>query len=143
MYHSLLDLNAALLVGRFHGDTNSDEDFERYLASIRDADAAGLMKPGGIAVLLVERGNPMPNARWRRRIADDTANIRAQDALFVLCTEDTLIRGVLTAINWLRPPKYEVRVVGSVDALLELVRTRRPDAAPRAEQMVRELRGGS
>jgi hypothetical protein len=140
VYRSLLDRDAAVLVGRFFGPANTDDDFERYIASIREADQAGLTKPGGVAILLVERGNPMPNAHWRRRIADDTAHIQSKDALFVLCTEDPLIRGVLTAINWLRPPKYEVRVVGSVEALRSLLAQRRPASAARAAALIAQVR---
>jgi hypothetical protein len=140
MYASALDPACALLVGRFFGPSNTDDDFARYIKSILDADTIGLTRPGGVAVLLVERGNPMPNAYWRRRIADETAHIQSKDALFVLCTADPLIRGVLTAINWIRPPRYEVKITASVEDTAALLRVRRPDAADRAVEMIAALR---
>jgi hypothetical protein len=139
VYRSVLDRDAALLIGRFSGASNTDDDFERYLASIREADQGGMLKPGGIAVLLVDRGNPRPSAPWRKRIADETAHIRAPQALFVLCTSDALIRGVVVAINWLRPPGYEARVVATPPDVIALIRARRPTVGDRAAELITAL----
>lgn len=44
----------------------------------------------------------MPDARWRKRFAELAAEIRS-DAVFVLVAPSALARGVLTAVNWIRP----------------------------------------
>jgi len=94
-------------------------------------------------VLVVDRGNPAPPAQWRKRIADATERIRSKDVLFVLCAESPLIRGVVTAINWIRPPRYDVQVVPSPAAMLAVLAQRRGNAEELVRQMLAELRVAS
>jgi hypothetical protein len=61
----------------------------------------------------------------------------------VLCAESPVIRGVVTAINWIRPPKYETKTVASLDAALAIVEGRRPAAVPVARRLLGELRAES
>jgi len=89
------------------------------------------------------RENPPPDARWRKRIADATASIRTEGALFLLCAASPVIRGVLTAINWIRRPKYEVRILATPDAVFATVSERRASTRSEAERMFRELRAAS
>lgn len=140
MYGSRIDPQRGLLVGLFSGSNNDDEDYRRYVTSILDADRQTRPETAKLAVLMVDRANPPPNAQWRRRIAEATASIRTEGALFVLCAESPVIRGVLTAINWIRPPKYEVRIVGTLDALLVVVRERGPSMAEHVERALGALR---
>ncbi len=138
MFRSITDIEHGLVIGLFSGDHNSDDDYQRYVDSLVAAIGALGSRPG-IGALIVERGNPIPNAQWRKRIADATGDLGSADTLFILCSADPIIRGVSTAITWLRPPKYELQVVRSTEALLELVRARRPLAAARATEIVRDL----
>lgn len=141
MYHHLMNDEHGLLVGRFAGTTNSDDDFERYIASTIEGERRSATLGLAIGVLIVERGNPMPNAAWRRRIADETGKTPMKAAMFILCTEDPLIRGVLTAINWIRRPKYETHIVATVADAAALIRARVPAAEPAFLQMASSLRG--
>jgi hypothetical protein len=139
MYQYRIDVEHGLLVGLFSGATNSEDDYQRYVDSILEASEKKLTVSGGIAMLVVERGNPIPNAAWRKRIADASGDLGTKDVLFILCSGDPLMRGVATAINWIRPPKYELKVVASLPDLVEVVRQRRPSAAPRVDEIIREL----
>lgn len=142
MYQSVLDVEHALLIGLFSGSTNVDADYQRYIDSIVEADRQKLAKPGGIAVLVVERGNPIPSAQWRKRIADATGDLATKNVLFILCSGDPLMRGVAIAINWLRPPKYELAITSSITEMLDVIRARRPAVLARAEEMIRTLQAG-
>lgn len=143
MYQSSIDVERALLVGLFSGPANTDDDYQRYIDSILDADRQNLVKPRGTAILVVERGNPIPNAQWRKRIADATADLGGKETLFVLCADDPIMSGVATAINWIRPAKYQLKVVSSIPAMLELLRKRGPAIAERVDEMVRVLQAGA
>ena len=140
MYRSRIDAVEGLLVGLFSGSSNDADDYQRYIDSILDADQKTLATTAKIAILLVDRDNPPPDAQWRKRIADASAGVRTEGAIFVLCAQSPIIRGVLTAINWIRAPRYEVRIVGTLEATLAIVRDRRASAPARAEQMIAELR---
>lgn len=140
MYGSRIDAPQGLLIGLFSGADNTDEDYQRYVESILEADRQALPGTAKIAALLVDRGNPPPNARWRKRIAEATASVRTEGALFALCAESPIIRGVATAIHWIRPPTYAVRILATSDAFLKLVGERRAAAVPIAKRMIDELR---
>jgi hypothetical protein len=139
MYRSRIDAERGLLIGLFTGSTN-DDDYARYVESILEADRVTRPETAKLAILLVDRENPAPNAQWRKRIADASARIRTQGALFVLCAESPIIRGVVTAINWIRPPKYETRIVSTPEAALEIVAERRASAVAAAKRIIEELR---
>jgi hypothetical protein len=143
VYQSLLDVEHGLLIGLFSGADNTDEDYQRYVDSLIDADRRKPRATGAIAVLVVERGNPIPSAAWRKRIADATGALGNKDVLFILCSADPLMGGVVTAINWLRPPKYEVKVTSTLPAALAVIATRRPGAVQRADEMVRALQSSA
>ncbi len=105
------DRNFSLGVFLFSGDHNTDDDYAAYCAAIawmkatlRDQSAA--LAPCGICV--VDPGNPPPNAHWRRVIADVSASGIPPRTRYALVSRSPIVRGAITAINWLRPPPYEV-----------------------------------
>jgi hypothetical protein len=99
------DLEAGAALWLFAGPRNDDVDFQLYLDTIvaLDAKRAGLDEAG---MVVAEPGNPPPSSMWRKRIADATATLRAKKAAFALVSASPIVRGVVTAINWLRPPPY-------------------------------------
>lgn len=140
MYGHQMNTEEGLLVGLFSGPSNSDEDFTRYVESLLQGAKQSKSGKPQIAVLIVDRDNPPPNAHWRKRIADATSHIGGDGALFVLSAESPLIRGVLTAINWIRPPKYEVKIVASPDEMLDVLAARSGVARAAAARMLAALR---
>ncbi len=110
----------------FFGTTNTDDDFQRYVDSLLKLKS--LIGPGtrGTGLMMVERNNPVPNAMWRKRIADASVHIDSSN-VYALVSESIAIRGVATAINWLRPPRYQLSVHSNLEnayAWLESVRDR-------------------
>ena len=133
------DLPEALCVWVFTGPHNSDADFEQYLASIRRLDEAcrGRELPAGI--LVADPGNPPPNATWRRRIADETRSL-ATRPLFAMVTTSLVLRGVVTAINWIRPPPYEFATFERFDDALAWVEARRGRKLAIGQRLLAEAR---
>ena len=105
MFTEAFDEERGFVVWLLTGTTNSDEDYQRYVDSIVRLDRVAAGKHRPVAMLVVEAGNPAPGPTWRRRIAAASTSLVSQP-VFVLVTTSTLVRGVLTAINWLRPPSY-------------------------------------
>jgi hypothetical protein len=133
------DLPEALIVWVFSGPVNSDADFEKYLASIRRLDAAckGRDLPAGI--LVAEPGNPPPNAAWRLRMAEETRRLESRP-LFALVSRSLLIRGVVTAINWIRPPAYDFAAFDAFDAAVAWIESRRGRKITIAKKLLAEAR---
>lgn len=129
MFSVSYDKTAALVVSSFSGPTNSDADYAAYCANIEELkeEAPDLLR---IAVLTISSDNPIPNASWRKRIADASADVGA-NTLFILVSDRPVVRGILTAINWVRPPSYQWSIEKSFDDAIDLVAKHRPDAIAR------------
>ena len=106
------------------GNENTDGDYRRYVDAVREAGERWREHPCPLAVQLVETGNPSPDAAWRRQIASARRGIPGH-TLFVLVTESPLIRGVVTAINWLQPAGFTLTVEASLDAASSWISARR------------------
>lgn len=122
MFVESVDRSGTRVVWLFTGSTNSPEDFQGYCDSItrlKDLPCDGLR----VAVLVVDAGNPLPDARWRKEIAERSRDVEANTAFILV--GGALARGVATAINWLRPPTYVLKTAASF-----------ADAAEIADQLV-------
>ena len=66
------------------------------------------------------RGSPMPDALQRRSIAemytDNEGHVRRNLLASGIVGHSNLVNGVLTALNWLKPPPHPVKVFLSIDA---------------------------
>lgn len=118
----------------FSGPTNSDADFERYLVTIRDQDERVAGRES-VALVVVEPENPPPDARWRRRIANATMEMKS-NPLVVFVMPSLPLRAVVTAVNWLRPPPFQLSVHATVREAFAFLGERRPDIP---EKTYREL----
>ena len=129
MFSEASDVRLGLAVWLFSGSRNSDADYEGYVASIARLDAAtlatDLKHPAG--VLVVDDGNPIPNSHWRKRIADVSTTMHGRP-LFALVSTSTLVRGVATAINWIRPPPYEASALATFDEAVAWIAQRHAHA---------------
>jgi hypothetical protein len=84
--------------------THDDAEFERIMSEVSDLDRMGSEQQHAIAfVLLLKQGDEPPNAHWRRRLADHRAGLRSPRVFASIVTESALVRGVLTAVNWIAP----------------------------------------
>lgn len=124
----------------FHGPSNTDDDMQRYIDDLLRADRAFEGREPAVLMMHVERNNPPPNAAWRAKIANATATPKTRP-LFILSAESALIRGVVTAINWIRKPIYSVAVVATAEEGFARAEEHLPGAGARARALLGELRG--
>lgn len=100
MYTLGYDGTALMLVHLFTGKYSTDAEYVQMIEGWRllyqDAGARPMF-----AAVVVEAGHPPPNAYWRQRIVEVGRAARGP-VKTVVVTESALIRGVITATNWLR-----------------------------------------
>jgi hypothetical protein len=123
----------------FSGSTNTDDDYERYVESFVHLDKIATRRELPAGILFVDRESPMPNARWRKRMAEASASLRSRP-LIAFASESPLVRGVVTAINWLRPPPFEFSVTSSFDDAVTWIEGKRGVGAKLFFHMMAELR---
>lgn len=114
MLRHRVDRSRAMAVWYFHGKINSDADYQSYVDSILELKSVLTPEMAGVGLMFVEPENPVPNATWRRRIAEASADIGA-GCMYALVCDSLAVRGAATAINWLRPPKYDFRAFAELD----------------------------
>jgi hypothetical protein len=138
------DTSFGLVVFLFTGETAKDEDFEAYCAGIDFLKAwhgtwtlAETTAP--CAILVVDPGSPSPNAHWRKRIADASKDVKPP-AYFALVSTSAIVRGVVTAINWIRPPPYEFNVVTTFAAAVHWMEGKRGVKLPAFRELLQEAR---
>jgi|SRR5688572_29508748 len=110
MYEAI-DIDGGCIVWLFAGPTNTDDDFQRYCDSVRrlDAQAAGRTVA---AVVIVDPENPPPSAAWRAEIGRVSKDLVSKP-VFALVSRRAIIRGVVTAVNWLTGSKSPFRATST------------------------------
>lgn len=79
---------------------------------------------------------------WRKRIAEATKCV-GEGMLFALVSESTLVRGVLTAMNWIRRPLYEFSTFSTFEEAVKWVEQMRGRPAPMLPVLLEEVEGRS
>jgi len=78
-----------------------------------------LIKAGPFGLVNDTRGSPMPDPLQRRSIAqmytDHEGEVRRNFLASGIVGSSSLVNGVLTALNWLKPPPHPVKVFLSTD----------------------------
>jgi len=106
MFTYAMDKSLGLYVGLYSGDANADADYQRCLTSMKELDDAGTALPQGVlAVLVNDPETPGVPPAWRRRMAEFNKAARSLPYSLAIVTTSTMLRGTLTMINWLSPPK--------------------------------------
>jgi hypothetical protein len=114
--------SATLVVIDNAGPGTRDIEYERTL----DALSLVTQRRSGIMpaiVIFIDPGRPVPDARWRRRFAHERAG--AGPFRCAMVTSSVTHRGLMTAVDWIRPPGAEQRMLAfptltSARAWLEL-----------------------
>lgn len=99
---------AALVVVDSAGASNRDVEYERLLEALHlvTPRRRGIMPA---IVIFIDPGRPVPDARWRRRFAHERA--LAGPFRGALVTDSIVHRGLMTAVDWVRSPAAEQRML--------------------------------
>ena len=143
MFAMAYDTAFGLAVFLFTPDNSTDADFEGYVAGIELVKNWHRASTSGVnaacAILVVEPGSVIPNAHWRKRIAEVSKDVKPP-AFFAVVSTSAIVRGTVTAINWLRPPPYEVAIVATFTAAVEWVEGKRGVKLALLHDLLKEAR---
>ncbi|KYF65680.1 hypothetical protein [Sorangium cellulosum] len=96
------------------GARYTQEDWDALMS-----DMIELIASGPFGLINDTRGSRMPNAVQRRAVAqmyvDHERQVRAHLLASGIVGESSLVNGILTALNWLKPHPHPVRVFSSVN----------------------------
>jgi hypothetical protein len=143
MYLCRPDLDACLLVAMHVGVEQTDADYAKSLAMLHEVDqAAAAKKQPFVHIMSVDAEVKLPNAAWRKRIAEANERLAAKRYLFGFVTPSAVARGTYTAINWLTgwPPGHETAAFATYALACAWVRAKTGNAYPRLETMERDAR---
>jgi hypothetical protein len=122
MYRSAADYASGCLVGLHSGARSDASDFRAVVDSFRalNEHAVG---PMGFILLVIDAGDHIPTAPFRRELAELRRRGRPHRLAFI--TQSTMARAAITAIDWLQAPRANQQVkawvtVGEGVAWLEL-----------------------
>jgi hypothetical protein len=97
------DLGAHVMIASMAGGQTSVDHAQVY-AAMAELDRSGREHRHSIAfVYLVSRDNPAPDAYWRRRFAEQRKTFGSPGVFLSIVTRSPVMRGVLTAMNWIAP----------------------------------------
>jgi hypothetical protein len=144
MYTYALDKGSVTMVGMLARPFGEDVDNQALLDSIAKQQALS-PSPGATAtfVLIVDPSYPNPNARWRRRFAEARDSVRFPKALFAFVSPTPHLRGVVTAVNWMRPPsaRFEGESFISFEEAARWIEEKQGKKMPVLQHLVEEAQG--
>jgi len=138
------DAAYGLVVFLFSGPENTDDDFRAYVDAIAMLKAKVEIWQAGparlpAAMLVLDPGTPLPNARWRKEIAEVSADLRPP-MLLAIVNDSSLVRGTVTAMNWLRPPPFETGIFATFADAVGWIEAERGVKLPLLESLLVEAR---
>ncbi|MEQ8459201.1 MAG: hypothetical protein RLO52_20560 [Sandaracinaceae bacterium] len=140
MFRGASDPVRELAVCVFSGDENTEDDYARYVDWLSQLLGRYATAEKPVMVQVVDRGNPVPNAKWRGRIADAARQV-PPSALYILVSDSTIVRGTARAIGWLAPRDYEMTVCASFDEAVSTAEAWRGAPLPSLVALHEEARG--
>ncbi len=101
MFEYATSKDTGLYVGIYSGDVR-DEDYARCVNSMTEFERTIRRHPEGLAAILItDPGVEAVPASWRKRMAQFNDSVQAKQYLLAIVTPSSVVRGILTAINWL------------------------------------------
>lgn len=118
------DIVEAVAVLLFSGPTNDDGDYERYMAAFQKLDLKVVNRESPIGFLVLDTGNALPNAVWRKRFAEAGMALKSNPTLIVV-SSSSLARGVVRAIQWVRPLPLQSLTASNFQEAMTIAEQRR------------------
>lgn len=106
MYAAALDNLTGFLVSILSTTPhyNEDSDYGRLLDDIGRQQQKQPPPEGFVHILVTSAQWPQPNAVWRKRFAEAREK-QNHPVHFALISPSPIVRGVVTAVSWVAPPK--------------------------------------
>jgi hypothetical protein len=142
MFHGDLDIANGLAVWLFTKGENTDDDWQRYCDAMAAVSRELAKHASPFAVQVIDSQSSDPNAKWRREIARASTNVPKRSAIAIVSLS-SIVRGVITAVSWLRPPTYKLHIVSSESEAFALADAEKRGRGVLASRMLKRLRSAS
>ncbi|MCC7070912.1 MAG: STAS/SEC14 domain-containing protein [Deltaproteobacteria bacterium] len=139
MYYSEFNQARAVLVCRIARGGDEENDFGPHIERLSSAAEAVFGGDKRLALLIViDPGHPLPNSVWRRKVAEATSNAHFRP-YFAVVTDNPLARGMLTALSWLRPQRFEAQVGPAEDKAVAWLEAKRGERLPELKLILERI----
>ncbi|MFO0669557.1 MAG: hypothetical protein U0235_08025 [Polyangiaceae bacterium] len=137
MFGYAFDIVEASAVFVFAGERAEDSDFERYIAAFQSLDAKAVGRDSPIAVIMTGGDHLLPNAIWRKRIAQAASKLRS-NPLMIVVSASMLARGIVQAIQWINPLPFDAAAARSFEEAVAVGEKRRRKPLPELRKLLAE-----
>ncbi|MBZ0120937.1 MAG: hypothetical protein K8H88_28340 [Sandaracinaceae bacterium] len=138
-YRSELDDGRALLVACLSAGGDEMADFRAHVARMRRVcELARPLKKRAAVLVVLERGHALPDAATRKHVAEQTSDA-SFDPWLVVVTPNPMLRGVFTALGWLRKAHYESHVVSEPAQAFTWLERQRGEPLPELALMLERV----
>jgi hypothetical protein len=138
MYQDRFDDGEWTYACRFTPEGDSDADYAQHVRGMKEVAVRAESASQRLAILICqEPGFPAPNSGWRKKVAEMTASPSFRPIHCAIVTRNPLIRGVVTALNWLRKREYSEDIFGDIEAALGWLEAGRGHLLPALRATVR------
>jgi hypothetical protein len=104
-YEATRNVLVAFVAGSMDNASN-----ERLYAAVDSLDRGGKERNEPVALVIYLNADAEPlNAHWRKRFADQRKNMAAPRAFISVITQSAVLRGVMTAMNWINQPPAHIK----------------------------------
>lgn len=139
MYYSDFNEARAILVCRIACGGDEANDFGPHIERLLSAAEACKGRDVRMALLIIiDPGHPLPGSVWRRKVAEATGNPVFRP-YFAVLTDNPLVKGMLTALSWLRPQRFEAHVTGDEARAVAWLESKRQEALPEVRVMLERI----
>jgi hypothetical protein len=139
MFQGTLDIPNGLAVWLFTKGENTDADWQAYCDALENVSRDLMGHPSPFAVQVIDAQSSDPNAKWRREIAHASVRVPARSVIAIVSLS-SMVRGVITAVSWLRPPMYTLHIVATETEAFALADTGSKGRGAHAAALLKRLR---
>jgi hypothetical protein len=142
MYFSDYDSEQHVLVCRLAGVDIPQSDYDQCCSDTRALiEKARECRQKPLAVIAIGKECSSPNALQRRQIAELAVAATGLDYLVLMVTPSGFVRGVVTALRWIRPQPAgtDVAMVADNQAAVRWLKNNRPTQAESAEALLKRV----
>ena len=132
------DAGKALIVAWLSSGGEMQDDFAQLLGTLEKALDVKRTDQRLAIMVVMETGHALPNAFWRSRAAEVTGRDEFNGYLAIV-TQIRLIRGVLTALDWLRTKSYQDKVFTSAKEAKAWLEQERGESFELIDVMIRRM----
>lgn len=139
VFSHAFDIVEAAAVFLFTGDSHDDSDFERYIATFTMLDKRATGRESPIGMVIPEGDHLLPNAIWRRRIAEAARNLKS-NPLMVVVTPSSVARGIVQAVQWIHPLPFDAATARDLNEAILVAERHRGRPAPFFRDLYQEAK---